>query len=517
MLILFAIHKIYLTSTSSERYNFIKSNSRSEVSKLKIEWNRKYTTVSVYAILTALTIMLIGTAFLNFDAVRKFLSTLNGILAPVYIGFAIAYLANPIMKLSEKYIFKFPITSERRFRTKRSLSIAVAIVVLLLCVTVLFLMIIPQVVMSLSDLTEKLTYYIDSTITWLDDFLPDSIFNRNNLTMKNLLNTVNNFLKSNDISTLLSHVGSEGTTTIIEGSISAIKDYAPIILSYITGLANGLLNIVLGFFFAIYMLSSKEKLRAQSKKLIRALTEERTYHAIIELGHFSNKTFGGYLIGKVLDSLAVGIVMFIACSIFNVPYAILLSTLVAITNIIPVIGPFIGAIPGSLIIFIVDPSKVLVFIIINFIIQQIDGNIIVPKLLGETTGLDSLWVLFSITVMGGLWGIFGMFICVPIFAILYMIFKLIIEKKLSLKSLPMETNDYYAENEMMNFTDHEDNRFSFAARVKKTGEIIHANSLGTRIKNLFNKKKKRTSPSETPAKTKPENQPEKPSENDSES
>jgi len=444
--------------------------------------------VAIYAVITAVVIMLIGAMFLNLATVKRFLSTLNSILSPVYIGFAIAYLANPIMKLSEKYIFKYEVKSERGFKTKRTLSITVAILVLLLCVTVIFLLIIPQVVMSLSDLAAKLTSYIEATIVWLDDFLPDSVFSRNDLTLNNLLDTLNTFLRSHDIKSIFS-TQSGGTSSIISSSISAIKDYVPIIIDYAIGLANGLFNVILGIFFAIYMLSTKEKLKAQLKKTLRALTEEKTYHAIIELGRFSNKTFAGYLIGKVLDSLAMGVVAFIVLTIFNIPYAILLSTLIAITNIIPVIGPFIGAIPGVLIIFIVDPSKVLVFIIINIILQQIEGNIIVPKLLGETTGLDSLWVLFSITVMGGIWGIFGMFICVPIFAILYMLLKLIIEKKLSSKELPMETAEYYSENEMIKFIEHEDNKFSFAARVKKTGDVIHANSLGERFKKLIVKRK----------------------------
>jgi len=444
--------------------------------------------------------MLIAALFLNFGTVRSFLGTLNTILSPLYIGFAIAYIANPIMKLSEKYIFRFKVETEKRFNLKRTLSITFSLLIVALILTVMVLLIIPQIVLSLTDLTVKLGGYIEATINWLDDFLPDSIFTRNDLNLENFLNALNAFLGSelgNDITGISNKFGSDSSATqsIIASSVAVIKDYLPIVINYVVGFANGLLNTILGIFFAIYMLASKEKLLAQLKKTIRALSSEKYYHAIIELGHFSNKTFGGYLLGKVLDSLVVGIVMFIACSIFKVPYAILLSTLVAITNVIPVIGPFIGAIPGVLIIFIVDPTKVLVFIIINVIIQQIDGNIIVPKLLGETTGLDSLWVLFSITVMGGLWGIFGMFICVPIFAILYMIIKLLIEKKLHSKNLPMDTADYYTDKEIRQFTDHEDNKYSFATRVRHSGETIHQNALGTKIKKSITKLKKTSDPS----------------------
>ena len=162
--------------------------------------------------------------------------------------------------------------------------------------------------------------------------------------------------------------------------------------------------------------------------------------------------------------------------------------LIAITNIIPVIGPFIGAIPGVLIIFIVDPSKVLWFILINIVIQQIDGNIIVPKILGETTGLSSLWVLFSITVMGGLWGLFGMFISVPIFAILYMLMKLYVEKRLQSKELPTATEDYYTEHEIRKFVEHDDNKHTFAARIKNTTDNLASNTLGGKLRGKIKKK-----------------------------
>lgn len=457
----------------------------------------------MYAVLTALVIMLLGALLLNFDAVRGFLGTLNSILIPIYIGFGIAYIANPIMKISEKYIFRYQIKTDRGFRVKRVLSITFAMLVLAVAVTVLILLIIPQVFLSLSDLTSKLTLYYNSTIAWLDGFLPDSIFSPEDFTLNSFITKLNDYLGETGISDMLSAIAggldaNAGTIeAIVSNAFTLFWNYAPTFFGYFKGIADGVINAVLGVFFAIYMLSSKEKLVAQLKKAIRAFTNDKIYHSAIELGHFSNKTFGAYLIGKVLDSVAVGIVMFIICKIAGIPYAILVSTLVAITNIIPVIGPFIGAIPGVLIIFIVEPTKVIPFIIINIVVQQIDGNIIVPKLLGETTGLDSIWVLFSITVMGSLWGLFGMFICVPIFAILYMLLKLFIEKRLHAKDLPMTTSEYYSDGELQRFTEHEENTNSFAARVKKSGEQILSNSLGEKLKKLLKKKTKKPRPAQT--------------------
>ena len=466
---------------------------------MKIEWNRKYTTVAVYAVLTALAIMLLAALFLNFDGVTEVLSTINKIMMPFYIGLAIAYIANPIMKMAEKHIFRFKVTTERRFNLKRGLSITLAIIILLIILTILFLLIIPQVILSLTDLASKMSGYIEKTVAWLDDFLPNSIFDSANLTIESFFTSVLAYFTNSTLGEELSDISaqldliSNNLDTLISNSFTILKDYIPLIFNAFAGVANGLLNVILGVFFAIYTLSSKEKLLAQFKKIVRSFTSEQHYHSVLEFGNFTNKTFGAYLLGKVLDSLIVGVVIFIVFAIFRIPYAPLLSVLIAITNVIPVIGPFIGAIPGVLIIFIVDPSKVLWFIIINIVIQQIDGNIIVPKILGETTGLSSLWVLFSITVMGGLWGLFGMFISVPIFAIFYMLIKLYIEKRLRSKELPASTSDYYAKHEIHKFVEEEDNKHSFAARIRSMTNALTKQTLSGKLSSKIKKK-----PSEKP-------------------
>ncbi|MBQ8248601.1 MAG: AI-2E family transporter [Clostridia bacterium] len=463
---------------------------------MKIDWNRKYTTLAVYTILTALAIILLCVMVLNFNGVKAVLKTVNGIMTPFYIGLAVAYIANPIMKMSEKHIFRFKVTTERRLNLKRGLSIALSLIVLAIILTILFLLIIPQVILSLTDLASKMSGYIEKTLAWLDSFLPDSIFDSANLSIENFFDTIMNFFTDSTLGEELSGISASldlitnNLDSLLSNSVMILKNYLPLVFSAFAGLANGVLNIVLGIFFAIYILASKEKLIAQIKKVFRAILSEHHYNSVIEFGHFTNKTFGAYLLGKVLDSLVVGIVIFIAFAIFRIPYAPLLSVIIAITNVIPVIGPFIGAIPGVLIIFIVDPSKVLWFIVINVIIQQIDGNIIVPKILGETTGLSSLWVLFSITVFGGLWGLFGMFISVPIFAIIYMLIKLYVERRLRDKELPIATEDYYCEHEKREFVEKDDNKHSFAARIRNTTNAITKQTLGSKLKNKLKKKEK---------------------------
>lgn len=468
---------------------------------MKIDWNSKYTTIAVYTILTVLAIMLLYVAIVNFDDVTGFFDTLNDVLAPVYIGLAIAYLANPIMKMCETRIFRFKITNKSRFHLKRALSITLSFIIILIILTILLLLILPQVYVSISDLSSKMSGYIKDTVKWLDSFLPNSIFGDAEITLSNFVNSIGSWLydylesssigeELNDIQKQLSLIA-DNLDTLLTSSFAILKDYVPVVMGAFTGFAGGVLDSVLGIFFAIYILSSKEKLIAQAKKVLRAFTGEKQYNGVLELANFTNKTFGGYLVGKIVDSLIVGVLVFIGCIVFGIPYAILVSVLIAVTNVIPIIGPFLGAIPGVLIIFIVDPAKVLWFIIINLVIQQIDGNIIVPILLGESTGLSSLWVLFSITVMGGMWGLFGMFISVPIFAIIYTLIKLLVEKKLASRALPTETDNYYSDVEIRAFPDHDDNQHSFAARIKKISNSITPAPLGGMIKKIKAKAKKK--------------------------
>lgn len=417
--------------------------------------------------------MLLCALFLNFNGVKAFFDLVNQILAPFYIGLVLAYIANPIMKMSEKHIFRFKVTSARKFNLKRGLSIAMAFLILLISLTIIFLLVIPQVILSCTDLASKFGGYVETTVAWLDEFLPDSIFNGANLTIENFYNTVLGFFSDSDLGAELTDISAQldlitnNIDTVVSNTVTILQNCLPIIFDAFAGVATGFFNVILGVFFAIYTLSSKEKLIAQLKKFIRAFTSEKMYQSTLDFGHFTNNTMGSYLLGKVLDSLVVGIVMFIICAIFDIPYAPLLSVIIAITNVIPVIGPFIGAAPGVLIIFIVDPAKVLPFIIINVVVQQIDGNIIVPKILGETTGLSSLWVLFSITLFGGLWGLTGMFISVPIFAIIYMLAKKLIEKRLESKELCSDTEEYYTDKDVSVFLDAEDDNVSITAKFKE--------------------------------------------------
>ena len=224
--------------------------------------------------------------------------------------------------------------------------------------------------------------------------------------------------------------------------IQLAREFIPIIGNFLRTTASSLWNIVIGIIISLYILIEKEKFIAISRKITTALLPEKAAIKTLEIAHRSNMIFGKFLSGKILDSFIIGILTFIILSIFNMPYTLLVSVIVGITNIIPFFGPFIGAIPSFIIIVFVSPVKALWFLVIILVIQQIDGNIIGPKILGDSVGLSAFWILFSIMIAGEYFGVVGMIVGVPIFAVIYSLVKEFIEAKLKKKGLNVDTKDY---------------------------------------------------------------------------
>ena len=208
------------------------------------------------------------------------------------------------------------------------------------------------------------------------------------------------------------------------------------------------MNLVIGFIVAAYVLAEKEHFFGQGRKIVFALFSEKAGKSIIEKSRKCNEIFGGFVIGKIIDSLIIGVLTFILLSIFNMPYTMLVSIIVCVTNVIPFFGPFIGAIPSFFLILLIDPIKALWFLLIIFLIQQLDGNIIGPKILGNSTGLSAFWVMFAILIAGGLFGFAGMLFGVPVFAIIYYLLSEWIRGKLKKKNLPLETENYMDAEEL---------------------------------------------------------------------
>lgn len=452
---------------------------------MKIDWNRKYTTIAVYAGLTGAALIALVFAFKNFEFFSGWGKRISGILNPVWLGMIMAYLFNPILKFAEKRIFRWNAVTKRQHSSKRALGLIFTYIVVLIILTIFLLLVIPQVYASGSDLASKMSGYIEQTLTWINEFLSKSKFIGGDI--NNLDDVFNKALEIFNLN--METIGSK-IQELITNSTNLLKDYGPKVFEYFKGITNGFVNTIIGLIFSVYFLASKEKLTAQIKKVLRSLTSERLYNSTLELANFTDKTFGGYITGKLLDSLIIGIIMFIVCAICKMPYTPLVSVLVGVTNIIPIVGPFIGAIPGTFIIFIVDPVKAFWFIVINIVVQQLDGNVIGPKILGQTTGLSALWVMMSITIMGGLWGLFGMLISVPIFAVLYTLVKLAVEKRLAKKGAPTETVEYYAAIEDRTLSESDDEP-TFAEKLRKMTADIAENHFGQRFRKFRAKRKEK--------------------------
>ena len=217
------------------------------------------------------------------------------------------------------------------------------------------------------------------------------------------------------------------------------------IASVTTGVYNvirTIFNVIIGFIISVYVLMTKETFIGQLKKIIYAVFRPKWGNVVMEVVRKADDVFGGFFIGKIIDSLIIGGICFVALYILRMPYVVLVSVVVGVTNVIPFFGPYIGAIPSVVLIFLVDPIKGLYFIIFIIILQQVDGNIIGPKILGDTTGLSPFWVIFAILLFGGSFGVLGMLFGVPIFAVIYYVVKRIVEHILSARKLPRETVDY---------------------------------------------------------------------------
>ena len=258
----------------------------------------------------------------------------------------------------------------------------------------------------------------------------------------NLTTIFNDLIKDTNISPEYVALMQEQMDKYIKFVMDFAKEIIPIVGNMLKVIASSIWNIVLGIIISVYLLIDKEIFFAINRKITCALFSKKTADRIFQLTYRTNETFGKFLIGKIIDSAIIGVLSFIVFTIFKIPYTLLISVIIGVTNIIPFFGPFIGAIPSGIIILFVSPTKALIFIILVFIIQQLDGNVIGPKILGDSIGISAFWILFAILVAGKFLGIVGMIIGVPLFAIVYSVIKEDVEFRLKNKNLPTETEDY---------------------------------------------------------------------------
>lgn len=386
---------------------------------MKVNWNDKYTTISVYSFIVICCSIIFLNILSEFGSFTSKLNEIIGILQPFIIGFVMAYLLNFILVFIEDKMNKIDSLKNLKYKVKRGISIIVTYTIAFLIIYVFIQFVLPQLVDSVSGLVNDIPTYVNNVSVLLDD-----IIKKTSLDPKYLDLAVN---KWNEF---VSYV------------IKIATNLLPVLGNTVMTIASSLWNIVIGLIVSIYLLIDKEKFCALSKKITYAVFNKEHAEIAVDLAHRTNDTFGKFISGKILDSAIIGVLTFVLLTIFNMPYKLLLSVIIGITNIIPFFGPFFGAIPSAVIILFVDPSKVLWFLVLIFIIQQLDGNVIGPKILGDSIGISAFWILFSLLVAGKFLGLVGMIIGVPLFAIIYSIIKDIVESKLSHKGLPTETENY---------------------------------------------------------------------------
>ena len=371
-----------------------------------------------------------------FSVIGKILS----VMQPVIIGLIIAYLVNPIansinsglLKLSKKYFNKRP---EIARKISNAVSVFGALAVFLIILVLIIYMIVPQFIDSISSMIKVLPGQLDAFIKEVS-----AEFERNK-DLQNLINAVYEYEKDwlqNDLT----------------GYVNSLATY---FASGVWSVVSFLKNFAVGLIFALYILFNKALLMRQFRKLLYACVNNTVVEHIFNTGNKAHRIFSGFIYGKLLDSVIIGVLCFIGISILKIPYTMLVAVVIGVTNIIPVFGPYLGGIPCAALILLTDPVKGLYFIIFIILLQALDGNFIGPKILGNSTGLSAFWVVFAIVVGGGLFGVIGMIIGVPLFAVIYYLVTTLVNFRLKRKKLPCES-DYYDSTVCDKIRDSEDLR-----------------------------------------------------------
>lgn len=360
-----------------------------------------------------------------------------GILRPVIYGCVIAYILNPLMKIYKDLLLHIFERKEKNVSEKlqgiiTGLAIALALLTGILVIIILCWMVIPQLVESLTSLVNKLP----SQANYYYNMLNESI--KNNELLQDQLQDI--ALNATEYTEKM--IKTELLPWLQSDLLPSVNVVAVEFANGVMSVFNILYNFFIGIIVAIYILASKTTFSAQAKKLVYGLFPKKHASVIIHYVRVSNKMFSGFITGKIVDSTIVGMICFMMMKIFDMPYAMLVSVIVGVTNVIPVFGPYIGLIPSAFLILLIDPMQAFYFVILIAILQQLDGNIIGPAILGESTGLSAFWVLFAILLFGGMWGIVGMIIGVPLFAVIYRIVADAINWKLRGKSLSTLTDSY---------------------------------------------------------------------------
>lgn len=438
---------------------------------MKFRWDKKYLYWGVTAfVVIACSIMFY---YLLFHG-QQFINIINEIIDvcfPVIDGLIIAFLLCPMINWFEKKVFVLFRKKERReeplsdktAKWQRVLSITLSYIIVIGALTLFFITVIPQIKLSVENIIAQSSQYKTNIINWYGDF---------SLKYPQVSEYVDEFISEDNLNFSLDSLKESGILPKVQNFLTTLS------LS-VVGFLGALWDIIIGAIVSVFVLVNKEKFAGQFKKLAYGYMGIKAGNAFISNMRMINYKFSGFIVGKIVDSIIIGILCFICCTIFKFPYPVLLALIVGVTNVIPFFGPFFGAIPCMILIFMINPLQSIYFAIFILALQQFDGNILGPMILGESTGLSSFWVIFAITFFGGIWGVPGMIVGVPLFAVMFALIKTALERKLVQKELPVKTDEYI-------YVDHITEEKEFVAL---TNEIkTHKNKTG--FSKLFHKKNK---------------------------
>lgn len=418
--------------------------------KRRFSMKNEYAKIGLMLFIVIAGSILFYFSFFKDHTLFGFFKSIWSCLMPFTVGAVLAYLLKPICAMFEKWTAKWFSNMKNRNGAKKlsqNLSVFFTIVIFLAFMYIIFAAVIPQVIDSIKVLVEAIPDAYSNVMDWLvgiskDTIFEDTVTQFGDDTLKNVQKIVTQLFGDGTSDGMITDKVISGVTVGVKGVLAFLK------------------NLLIGLVACVYILAQRKKLAAQGKMIIYSAFKKKWADRIMEEICYVDKMFSGFINGKIIDSIIIGIITFIVTSIFKIPYAMLISVIVGVTNVIPFFGPWIGAVPCALIVLMVSPVKCLYFIIMIIAIQQFDGNILGPKILGNTTGLSSFWVLFSIIFFGGLFGFAGMLVGVPLFAVIYDLVERGVKRGLKNKGK-------YELYEQYDIEQHEEERLKEEAKEKK--------------------------------------------------
>lgn len=394
---------------------------------------------ALYAFLVGASLIFLFFAIIKFPSISSYVGGIVKAMAAFIYGFVLAFICNPIYKRLHKYVFRFVDIRKPHPRIRNLLSIITTYLIFGIIIAIVVRAVIPEILENWEELVSNVGTYIEDLYTFAKETLirfevenPDKIIQDFLLKLLNMLNITN--VSSNDSTDIMQ--------AIIDGVVGKVS-------GIVAGAFSHIFSFIVGFILSFYFLLSKNDLIARVKRALIAMFSEKTYKRISHFTKYTNETFGKYILGALCDAVLVGCVVTLVLTIFKFPYAALIGLVCGVTNVIPFYGPFIGAIPSAVLIFLQTPGdtmdkfwKVLAFVVIILVIQQIDGNIIAPHIQGEATGLSPIMVIAAVTFCSHVFGFIGMLIGVPVVAVISYIINCYIENKLKKKNLPTNVECY---------------------------------------------------------------------------